>query len=167
MEQSELDPPLSAYRSFLSVNLCIHVPMHPARHLSLHLSIPLSVSMYIRISVYARRRWSSRSLTSLYLPIYIYSISVSLSIHRPTRCPYTQVEMEQSELDQRRTLDIERTNALARRLVNAATTRSSPASLMAALDCRGRSTHLCFHPHAPLLLVVDDSSTVSNPQPEF
>ena len=123
----------------------------------------IRIHMYIRVYVYTRRRCSSRSLTSLYLPIYMYSISVSLSIHRPTRCPYTQVEMEQSELDQRRTLDIERTNALARRLVNKASMRSSPASLMAALDCRGRPTHLTFHPHAPLLLVVDDRSTVSNP----
>jgi hypothetical protein len=64
-----------------------------------------------------------------------------------------QVEVEQSELDQRRTVDMERTNALARRLMSSSRTAAAPHQV-AVLDNLGRKpTHIVFHPHAPLLLV--------------
>ncbi len=71
-----------------------------------------------------------------------------------------QVCQEQSELDQRRTMDMERTTALARRLMNA--TRTCAPQQVAVLDNRGRKPrHLVFHPHAPLLLVADETSAIS------
>ena len=71
-----------------------------------------------------------------------------------------QEVQEQSELDQRRTMDMERTTALARRLMNA--TRTCAPQQLAVLDNRGRKPrHLVFHPHAPLLLVADDASVIS------
>ena len=71
-----------------------------------------------------------------------------------------QEVQEQSELDQRRTMDMERTTALARRLMNA--TRTCAPQQVAVLDNRGRKPlHLVFHPHAPLLLVADDASVIS------
>lgn len=71
-----------------------------------------------------------------------------------------KIEEEASEVDQRRGVEIARRNSMARKL--STSPNVTIAHQVALLDNAGRTpTALVFHPHAPLVLVADATSTIS------